>query len=254
MTAGSGSSWTVIRWSAIRSRARSRWAGSSSRIRMPALPDGGLQLAAGARGDHPAVVDDRDPVGQLVGLVEVLGGEQHRRPVGHDAADDLPQCAAAARVQAGGRLVEEQQVGGDDDAGGEVQLAAHAARQPGGLVPRGAGEVERGEELARHAAWPGAGSSRAGGRAAPGSPRRSGRSSTDANCPVRLTSLAHGGGLADDVVAEHAGAAGVGAQQRGEDADRRRLAGAVRAEDAVDAAAGDGEVHAVDGARPRRRS
>ena len=96
-------------------------------------PDAGaahgvLQLAAGARGDHPAVVDDRDPVGQPVGLVEVLRGEQDRCPVRHDAADDLPQCAAAARVQAGGRLVQEQQVGSDDDAGREVQLAAHAAR------------------------------------------------------------------------------------------------------------------------------
>ena len=90
--------------------------------------DGVLQLAAGARGDHPAVVDDGDPVGEPVGLVEVLGGEQHRGPVGHDAADDLPQCAAAARVQAGGRLVQEQQVGSDDDAGREVQLAAHTAR------------------------------------------------------------------------------------------------------------------------------
>jgi hypothetical protein len=50
-------------------------------------------------------------------------------------------------------------------------------------------------------------------------------------------------------MAEHPGAAAVGAQQRGEDADRCRLAGAVRAEDAVDAAPGDGEGHAVDGAR-----
>jgi hypothetical protein len=95
-----------------------------SRVQQPD-PDAGaahgvLQLAAGAGGDHPAMIDDRDPVGELVGFVEVLGGEHHRRPVRHDGADDLPQCGAAARVEAGGRLVQEQQVGSDDDAGREV--------------------------------------------------------------------------------------------------------------------------------------
>ena len=39
-----------------------------------------LQLGRGALGDHPAVVDDRDRVGEPVGLVQVLGGQQHGRP------------------------------------------------------------------------------------------------------------------------------------------------------------------------------
>ena len=32
-----------------------------------------------------ALVQDRDPVGELLGLVEVLGGEQHRRALGGEA-------------------------------------------------------------------------------------------------------------------------------------------------------------------------
>src|SRR5262249_26886486 len=66
--------------------------------------------------------------------------------------------------------------------------------------------------------------------------------------PGEAYQLPHCGGLADDVATEHAGAAAVGAQQSGEDADGRRLACAVRAEDTVDAAAGDREGHPVDGA------
>jgi hypothetical protein len=48
-------------------------------------------------------------VGELVCLLEVLGGEEDRHPVGEKLADDLPQVAAAARVEPGGRLVEEDQ-------------------------------------------------------------------------------------------------------------------------------------------------
>ena len=66
---------------------------------------------------------------------------------------------------------------------------------------------------------------------------------------MRLTARANGVGLVDDVVAEHPGAAGIGADQRRQHADRRRLAGAVGAEHAVDGAAAHGQVDAVDGAR-----
>ena len=77
---------------------------------MPA-GDAALELRRGALGDDAAVVEHRDPVGELVGLVEVLGGEEDRDAVGDQLADDLPHGAAAARVQAGGRLVEEDQPG-----------------------------------------------------------------------------------------------------------------------------------------------
>ncbi len=66
-----------------------------------------LELVGGALGDDPAAVEHADPVGQLVGLVEVLRGQQDRDAVGDQVADDLPHRAPAARVEPGRRLVEE---------------------------------------------------------------------------------------------------------------------------------------------------
>jgi hypothetical protein len=59
--------------------------------------------------------------------------------------------------------------------------------------------------------------------------------------------------LLDDVVAEHAGRAGVGPDQRREDADGGGLACAVRAQHAVDRSRPDGEVDPVDRARLAER-
>src|SRR5690606_9359759 len=60
---------------------------------------------------------------------------------------------------------------------------------------------------------------------------------------------AHGVRVVDDVVAEHAGRARRGLQQRGEHADRGGLAGAVGTEHAVHRAGPNVEVDGVDGAR-----
>ena len=49
----------------------------------------------------------RDLVGERVGLLEVLRGEQHGRAVVDELADDVPHVLALGRVEAGGRLVEE---------------------------------------------------------------------------------------------------------------------------------------------------
>ena len=69
-----------------------------------AAGDAPLELVGGALGDDPAVVEHRDPVGELVGLVEVLGGEEDRHAVGDELADDCPTscggCAGRARWSA----------------------------------------------------------------------------------------------------------------------------------------------------------
>ena len=74
----------------------------------PCAADLPLELRRGAGGDGAAVVDDHDLVGQFIGLIEILGGKQQRRPVGDQRADHLPHPQPAGRVQAGRRLVEEQ--------------------------------------------------------------------------------------------------------------------------------------------------
>ena len=138
------------------------------------VADRRLQLVRRALGDLAAAVDDGDPVGELVGLVEVLRGQQHRAAVGDEAADRVPHLAAGARVQAGGRLVEEDQRRARDQACREVEPPAHAARE---LRDRPVGGLLEAELLEQRASRsrarpPGAGP--AGGRTATGSPSRSG--------------------------------------------------------------------------------
>ena len=86
-----------------------------------------LELVGGAAGDDLAAVDDGDLVGELVGLLEVLRRQQERRALPHLVADDVPHAQAAARVEAGGRLVEEQQLRAADERAGEVEPPPHAA-------------------------------------------------------------------------------------------------------------------------------
>ena len=152
-----------------------------------ARPDRGLELAGRALGDHPAVVDHGDPVGELVRLVEVLRAEQDRGPLGDERADDVPDLVAGARVEPGRRLVEEHHLRRDHEARGDVEPPPHA---PGVVLDQPAGrlgEAESLQQLGRPRLGLRPASSPAAGRAGSGSrgPVRS--SSTEASCPVRLT-------------------------------------------------------------------
>jgi hypothetical protein len=71
----------------------------------------GLEPLRGALGDDAPGVDDRHTVAELVGLLEVLGREEDRGPGGVDAPDLGPDGQPRSRVEAGGRLVEEEHVG-----------------------------------------------------------------------------------------------------------------------------------------------
>jgi hypothetical protein len=168
------------------------------------------------------------------------------RAVADERADDLPHVVARPRVQAGGGLVEEQQLRGDDDARRDVQAPAHAARVVLDLPARGVLEAEGVEQVPRAGL----------GLRAPVAEQPAEQDQVLApgevlvdrgELPGEADERADGVGVLDDVVAEHAGAALVRREQRGEHADRRRLARAVGAEDAVDGAARDLEVDAVDG-------
>ena len=76
---------------------------------MRGLPTSRLERLGRALGDDPPAVDDPDAVGELVGLLEVLGGEEDGRALVALRARTSSQSAAAAdRVEAGGRLVEEE--------------------------------------------------------------------------------------------------------------------------------------------------
>ena len=84
-----------------------------------------LELGGSTGGDGPTVVDDHDLAGEMVGLIEVLGGQQHVGPGLHERPDRVPQLDPAARIQARGRLVEQQQPRSADQARTEVKPPAH---------------------------------------------------------------------------------------------------------------------------------
>ena len=101
--------------------------------------DAVLELVRRALGDHVAVVDDHDLVGEAVGLLEVLRGQQHGRALGHARLDRLPHAEPAARVEARRRLVEEDHRRAVDERGGEVEPPPHAAGVGLGGPPAGLG-------------------------------------------------------------------------------------------------------------------
>src|SRR5690606_32086936 len=70
----------------------------------PFAADLRLQLVGRALGDGRAGVDHHDVVGELLGLFEVLRGEQQGGAAADEIGDDAPQFVAAARVEAGGGL------------------------------------------------------------------------------------------------------------------------------------------------------
>jgi hypothetical protein len=214
------------------------------------LDDGGahrgLQLGRGAFGDLLPAVDHRDQVGQAVGLLEVLGREQHRRAVGHELLDHHPEVVAAGRVESGGRLVEEEHRRAVHEGGAEVEPSPHApgvgAGRTIGRVGQpelleelvGPGHVDRLREMGQLTDQPQvllAGQVLVDRRVLAGQP----------------DALADGLRVASHVDAQHRGQAGIRAEDRGEDAHGGGLAGAVRAEQAEDGAPLDLEVDPVEG-------
>ena len=161
--------------------------------------------------------------------------------------DLVPQRAAALRVQARGRLVEEEDRRPVHERQGEVEAALHAAGVAADLAVGRLGQPDALEQLGRRGSrgrpWPG----RAGPPCRSMCSRPVRKLSSAASWSAAPMLPAHVGALGGDVEARHRRAARRGRQQRGEHVDGGRLAGAVGPEEAVDLARRDLEVDAVDG-------
>jgi hypothetical protein len=109
---------------------------------------GAGELVGRAVGDDAPAREDEDPLGQLLGLVEVVGGEQDRGAVEvGEPVDELVELPARVRVEPGGRLVQEQQGRAADDAEGHVEAAALPAREGLDPLPGLRGEADHVEQL-----------------------------------------------------------------------------------------------------------
>ena len=146
-----------VTWSRV--RRRPRWRPSPHReVRGQASarehetdlgPGGGPAADVRQRplGHHLAVGQHRHPVGQRLGLLHVVRGEQDRGARVTQTAHKLPRVPPGGRVEPCGRLVEEQQFRVTDQPQAEVQAAFTAAGQVPHLGPLLPGQADQRDHL-----------------------------------------------------------------------------------------------------------
>ena len=105
------------------------------------------QPARRALGDDAATVHHHQPVAQLLGFVHVVRGQHQRDAALLEPVEAVPQDVAGLRVEAGGRLVEQQQVGFAHQRPGDREAALHATRQRVDAFVRSLGELHELEQL-----------------------------------------------------------------------------------------------------------
>src|SRR6185369_534889 len=172
----------------------------------------------------------RQPVAALR-LVHVVGRDEEGEPLGGERVDLLPELAARLGVDAGRRLVEQQQLGLVDQAGGEREALLPAAGELAGelLLPSRESEPLEARFDAR----------------APVRDRVHARDEVEVLAEAQVLpeaeALRHvpdapldALAVLQDVEAEAGAAPAVGVQEAAEHADEGRLAAAVGAEEAAD--------------------
>ena len=193
--------------------------------------DAVLELVPGSLRDHLPAVDDGDPVGQLIGFLQVLGGQQERCPLALQLAHDGPDLVAAARIQARGRLVEEQHLRARQQARRDVEPAPHAA----GVGPRRPVSRRRQAEPLQQLAGPAPGplTGQLEQAAEHLQVLPPGQQLVDRReLPRQADQLADSSSLTHHVVAENLRPARIRRQQRGQNPHQRGLARPVRAQQA----------------------
>ena len=189
-----------------------------------------FQLGRGPLDDDLALRDDGEPVGQLVGFLEVVRGEEDRQRLClREPRNLVPHRDARLRVEPRRRLVEEEHARAVHQAERDVEAAAHPARV---VLDDAVGGVRDADELEQ------LGGARS--EVAPAHPLdaalqhqvlAAGAELVDAGVLWHVADRTpYGVLLGAHVMAGDRRAAFVGVGQRHEDANGGRLAGAVRPE------------------------
>ena len=105
------------------------------------------QAPRAAFGDDLRLVHDDEAIAQLLRLVHVVGRQDERHAALLEPVQAVPQQVPRLRVQAGRRLVEEQDRRLVDERAGDRESALHAARQRLDLVAGAFGELGELEQL-----------------------------------------------------------------------------------------------------------
>ena len=109
----------------------------------------GRQLVRRAAAEDAAVVHDVRAVGDAQRLAHVVVGDEHADPPLLQVEDDLLDVGDGDRVDAGERLVEQDELGRDDQRPGDLGAPALAARERVGRRRRQVQQVQLGEQLPR---------------------------------------------------------------------------------------------------------
>ena len=186
------------------------------------------QLRRSAELDDLAGDEHGHPIRKLLGFVEVVRGQQNRLAEPAQRADELPRVSSRGGIEPGCRLVEEDELGIADERDSEVEpalLAAGERLHPCVALVVEADEVDRLVHVARMLVVPG--EDRV--HLADGQARPELRRLEDDADPLLEAALSGAG-----IEAEHLDLAAVTLSVALEDLDGRRLAGAVRPEEAED--------------------
>jgi hypothetical protein len=203
-----------------------------------------LELIGSALSDQATLVEHRDPIGELIGFLEVVGGEENGDTVGHQLTDDRPHRAAAARIQPRRRLVQENDPRTADERHRQVQLPAHPPGVGRRRFPRRLHQVESFQQLGDDPlAVLGGHRAQVHHQLQVLLPRQ--QLVHRRELPGDSDRRAHGLGLGHDVVPGDADRPPIGLRQRGQHVHRRGLAGPVRAEQGKDRPRGNLQVDAV---------
>ena len=89
--------------------------------------ESGQQRGGRVEGDDAAVRHDRDAIAQLLGLVEVVRGEQDRHAAGPQSGDRIEQLEADAGIETDGGLVQEEDLRVGQQRAGDLEPPPLAA-------------------------------------------------------------------------------------------------------------------------------
>ena len=212
-------------------------------VQRPPLPEVGLQLVRSSLAYDEAVVDDRQPVAELIGFLQILRGQEYRRPLGVDASHLLPHGEPAGGVEAGRRLVQEKDLRLVHEGRRQIEPALHAPRVTLDAPVGGIDKIHQFEQFL----GPVGGTSRRDAEQ-PGLQDEqftAGLARVETRLLQRHPDTATGGvRIRSHVDPSDARRARCDGHQRGQHSHGGRLSGAVRPEEAEDLTRGHAEIHA----------
>src|SRR5436309_8649317 len=85
------------------------------------------QVRRGPPSDDFAMVHDRDIVCELLRLIQIMRRQEDRRPFALELSDEPPQLPPGTRIEARGRLVEEDELRFSDEGHRDAEATSLAA-------------------------------------------------------------------------------------------------------------------------------